>query len=225
MKKIADPEKKKVLQRFFKTGPGQYGEGDVFIGIKVPDLRKLSKKYKDLSFKEIKELLKSEVHEERILAIFIMILQYNKGDDKLKKKIFDLYLKSTKHINNWDLVDLSAHHIVGDYLNDKDRSILFELAKTNDLWKKRISMISCFFYIRKKDFSDALKISKILLNDDHDLIHKAVGWMLREIGNRDLKTEETFLKKHYKKMPRTMLRYAIEKFEEGKRQDYLKGRI
>lgn len=213
------------LQRFFKIGVGEYGEGDVFLGIKVPIQRKICKKYYDLELSDLQELLNSRVHEHRMCALFILIHQYFGAQNNLKKKIVEFYLKNTKNINNWDLVDLSAHKILGDYLIERDRIILYNLAKSNNLWEKRISIISCFAFIRKNDFNDALKISEILLSDTHDLIHKAVGWMLREIGKKNLKIEEDFLKKHYKDMPRTMLRYAIERFEEDKRKAYLLGEV
>lgn len=214
----ADPKKAEIYQRFFKTGEGEYGEGDVFIGLTVPFQRKIAKKYKDLSFAEVEKLLQSPVHEERLVALFILMEQYKDN----KRKIVSLYLHNRRHVNNWDLVDLSAHKILGDYLKDKDRKILYKLAESKSIWDKRIAIIATFAFIRDNDFQDALKISEILLKDGHDLIHKAVGWMLREIGNRDLKVEEEFLEKHYRDMPRTMLRYAIEKFDEDKRIGWLK---
>jgi 3-methyladenine DNA glycosylase AlkD len=227
-------ERAEHSKRFFKTGKGEYGEGDIFYGLSVPEIRILARKYNYLELDDIQGLLDSEVHEERLLALIIMTKKFqSRGDDPdgaksttdLKKSLFEMYLKNYKNINNWDLVDLSAPNIVGSYLLDKDRKILYELAKSDNLWKKRIAILSSFMFIRHNDFKDSLAISYILLNDTHDLIHKAVGWALREIGKRDLKTEEDFLKKHYKKMPRTMLRYAIEKFEEKKRLRYLRGTI
>jgi len=220
--KMTDKKRAEILQRFFKTGKGEYGEGDIFIGIKLPDQKALAEEYKDISLKDIEKLLKSKVHEERSLALGILKKQYGKGDNK---KIVDFYLKHTKFINNWDLVDTSAPHILGDWLLEKDRKILYKLAESNNLWEKRISIIATLTFIRNSDFKDCFKISKILLKDEQDLIHKAVGWMLREVGKRDLKIEEDFLKKYYEKMPRTMLRYAIEKFPEKRRQVYLKGKI
>lgn len=213
------------LQRFFKTGKGDYGEGDIFYGIKVPVQRGIAKLFKDLSLIDLKKLIHSKVHEERLIAAFILIDQFKEGDHKKKKVIYDFYLKNRKGINNWDLVDLSAPKIVGAYLIDKEKDLLYKFARSEDLWEKRISIISTQAFIREHYFEDTLKISEILLNDKHDLIHKAVGWMLREVGNRDLKTEEEFLQKHYKTMPRTMLRYAIEKFPEKKRKSYLEGKI
>ena len=223
--KQKNPTQALVLQRFFKTGKGEYGEGDIFYGIKVPEQRTIAKQFKDLTFDDLKELIKSRVHEERLIAAFILVDQYKRGDEKKKKIIFDFYLKNRKGINNWDLVDLSAPKIVGMYLLDKQKHLLYKFAHSKDLWEKRISIISTQTFIREHFYEDTLNISKILLHDKHDLIHKAVGWMLREIGNRDLETEEEFLKKHYKTMPRTMLRYAIEKFPEQKRIAYLRGKI
>ena len=212
-------------KRFFKTGPGQYGEGDVFIGIKVPVLRKLAKEYRDLSLKDIQVILRSKLHEQRLLALLVMVGQFEKGDANKRKSIYQLYLKNTGFINSWDLVDTSAHYIVGPYLSDKSRAPLYKLAQSESLWERRIAIMSTFDYIKKDDFFVTLKIAKILLNDPEDLIHKAVGWMLREIGKRRLKEEEDFLKRHYRNMPRTMLRYAIEKFPESKRKRYLKGTV
>jgi 3-methyladenine DNA glycosylase AlkD len=214
-----------VNQRFFKTGPGEYGEGDIFLGIKVPVLRKLAKEYLDLPLKEVKKILASKYHEERLLALLIMVGQFSRGDEKKKKSIYELYLKSTAFINNWDLVDMSAHYIVGPYLMDKSRERLYELAQSKSFWERRIAIMSTFYFIKNNEFTDTLKIAGMLLCDTEDLIHKAVGWMLREIGKRQLKTEEAFLKEYYQKMPRTMLRYAIEKFPEPKRKHYLKGTI
>jgi len=220
-KKLSDKERARVLASFFKTDKGQYGEGDIFIGIRNPDLKVLAKEYKDLSFSKLKKLLKSKIHEERCLALFILVKRYPKE----KKKTVDFYLENLKGVNNWDLVDASAYKILGDYLIDKDKKILYRLAKSDNLWEKRVAIISTLAFIREGEFKDCLAIAEILLKDKHDLIHKAVGWMLREVGKRDLRTEERFLKKHYQNMPRTMLRYAIERFEEQKRRVYLKGEI
>ncbi len=218
-------EKAKILQGFFKTGKGQYGEGDIFLGLYVGDTRKIAKKYSETSFNEVELLLKSKIHEERLCALLILVQKFQKADEKEKTHITNFFLKNTKKVNNWDLVDLSADKILGEYLFDKNKEILVKLAESNNLWEKRISIISTFAFIKKNRFKETIEISKLLLEDKHDLIHKAVGWMLREIGKRNLETEEKFLKKHYKKMPRTMLRYAIEKFPETKRQAYLKGKI
>jgi len=219
--KLSNPAKAKLLASFFKTKKGEYGEGDVFLGIVVPKQRELVKKYQTLSLSDLQDLLRNTIHEYRLTALFILVFQYKKADKNQKQKIVNFYLKNTKNINNWDLVDLSAHYILGDFLLEKDKSILYQLVKSKNLWERRISIMSTFAFIKKDSFGDTLKISELLLNDQHDLIHKAVGWMLREIGKRDLKIEESFLMKYYQKMPRTMLRYAIEKFEEKKRKFYL----
>jgi 3-methyladenine DNA glycosylase AlkD len=225
LQKFANREKAKILQGFFKTGPREYGEGDVFLGITVPVLRKLTKEYDGVPVNDALQLLQSSVHEERLLALLLLIRAYSKGDDVLKKNIYNLYLKNARYINNWDLVDLSAPNIVGAYLLDRSRKPLYTLAKSRDLWKRRIAILSTFAFIRQNEFSDTLRISGMLIADDHDLIHKTVGWMLREVGNRDRSVEEKFLQRHYKAMPRTMLRYAIEKFPEEKRQNYLNGKV
>lgn len=220
----ASPKKAKLLQGFFKTGKGDYGEGDKFLGINVPIQRKIALKY-DLNLEEIKNLLDSKIHDHRMVALFILIKKYQKSGSVEKKQIFNFYLRNTRNINNWDLVDLSSHKIVGKFLFNKDKKILYRLAKSKNLWEKRIAIISTFEFIRNNQFDDSLKIAEILLNDKHDLIHKAVGWMLREIGKKSLQAEEKFLKKYASKMPRTMLRYAIEKFSEKKRQKYLKMKL
>jgi 3-methyladenine DNA glycosylase AlkD len=225
LKQLANREKAEVLQRFFKTGPGEYGEGDVFIGVKVPDLRKVAKDFQDIATEDVIVLLESTIHEERLLAVLILVRRYVTGNQTAKKRIYRLYLKKTKFINSWDLVDGSAHHIVGDYLMDKNKAPLYRLAKSEDLWERRIAILATFYFIKHGKYEETLKIAKILITDKEDLIHKAVGWMLREIGKRDMIFEEMFLKQHYKKMPRTMLRYAIEKFPEPKRQQYLKGKV
>ena len=225
LKKQANPEQAKVYLRFFKTGKGEYGESDEFLGIKVPVSRKIAKQFKDLSLSEIQELLYSKMHEERLIALFILTEQYSKGDEEKKKVIYDFYLKNLKRVNNWDLVDLSAEKIIGAYLLEKDKQILFKFTRSKNLWKRRIAIMSTFHFIKNGLYDTTFEIADVLLKDEHDLIHKAVGWMLREIGNRDVKIEEAFLKKQYKNMPRTMLRYAIEKFPEKKRQSYLKGEI
>lgn len=194
------------------------------MGITVPVQRGIAKKYRDLNLKDLQELLSSNIHEHRLVSLLILIFKYKKADEVGKKEIVDLYLKKTKNINNWDLVDLSAGYIVGDYLFQfkKDRSILYKLAKSNSFWERRIAIVSTFAFIKNNFFEDTISISKILLNDPHDLIHKAAGWMIREVGKRDKKTEEEFLKAHYKKMPRTMLRYAIEKFTDKEKNFYMK---
>lgn len=240
VQKEANFEKAKLLQRFFKTGKGEYAEEDVFLGLTVPQSRKIVAKYKDLPLSDVTKLLKSKFHEERLIALLIMVYQFEKGTEEQQKKIHDIYLKHTKYINNWDLVDLSAANIVGEYLKDKDRSVLYELARSEYLWEKRISMIATFAFICKDEYDSTFQIADILLNGvtasnaasatqsvaSHDLIQKAVGWMLREVGKRiSEQAEEEFLRTRYKTMPRTMLRYAIERFPEEKRKKYLRGII
>jgi len=225
LRKLANKENAEKAQRFFKTGPGEYGEGDRFLGIRVPVLRKLAGEYQSISVEESEHLLKSPIHEQRMLALFILIRIYSKGERPAKKRIYDLYLDNTRFINNWDLVDTSAEHIVGDFLLDKSKKPLYQLAGSQGLWERRISILATFCFIKRQQYSETMKISEMLLHDRQDLIHKAVGWMLREVGKRDLRIEEEFLKAHYKDMPRTMLRYAIERFPELKRKRYLKGEI
>jgi 3-methyladenine DNA glycosylase AlkD len=216
------PGKKEALERFFKTGKGEYGEGDVFLGVMVPDSRKVAEKYRDIPLSDVTKLLKSKIHEHRLVALLILVQKYQTESDQGKKKIFDLYLKNTRHINNWDLVDLSSPRIVGEHLLRKDQAILYKLAKSDGLWEKRIAILATATFVRAGRYEPTLKISEMLLNDDHDLIHKAVGWMLREVGKKDRAVEERFLKRHHKVMPRTMLRYAIERFDERKRKFYMK---
>jgi 3-methyladenine DNA glycosylase AlkD len=223
LRSLADKDKSRILQGFFKTGPGHYGEGDIFIGLGVPVLRKLVKEFDSASIGDAFKLLKSSIHEERLLALLMLVRSYAAGDDAAKGKIFKRYIANIRFINNWDLVDLSAPKIVGAHLVDKNRRPLYDYARSDDLWKRRIAILSTFTFIRQNDFTDTLRISKILLKDKHDLIHKAVGWMLREVGKRSRNREEQFLKQHYRVMPRTMLRYAIERFPEAKRKKYLKG--
>lgn len=220
--KLADKKQAENLQRFFKTGPGEYGAGDIFLGIKVPAQRTLAKKYQNLGFNDLQKLLNSKIHEYRLIALLILLSQYKKTEPAGRKKFIDFYLRNTRNINNWDLVDLSCHYILGDYLLNKPRRILYKLAKSKNLWEKRIAVISTFAFLRNKEFGDILKIAEILLNDKHDLIHKAVGWMLREAGKRDESALIGFLDMRYKVMPRTMLRYAIEKLSEEKRKFYLR---
>jgi 3-methyladenine DNA glycosylase AlkD len=222
LRKLGSKQKARVLQRFFKTGQGDYGEGDIFLGVPVPKIRKLAAKYQAISIIDVLELLKSPIHEERLLALIIFVMKYSRGSDVARKRIYKLYLKNTRYINNWDLVDLSAEKIVGDYLMDKSKERLYHLAKSKSLWERRISIMATFHFIKQNNFGETLNIAEILIADTEDLIHKAVGWMLREIGKRDLPTEEKFLNEHSQAMPRTMLRYAIERFSESKRKDYLK---
>lgn len=223
LRSIADPATALISQRFFKTAPGQYGAGDVFLGIKVPALRALVKTFRDATPGTIAALLKSKFHEERLFALLLLIDFYQRGSDADKKLAYDLYLAHTAQINNWDLVDVSAPHIVGDFLADKPRQVLYELVASESLWERRIAIIAPFHFIRRNDFTDTLHLAAHLLGDTHDLIHKAVGWMLREVGKRDLAAEEAFLQRYYRSMPRTMLRYAIERFPEVRRRQYLNG--
>lgn len=227
LEKSVDPERARNLSWFFKTGKGQYGEGDKFLGITVPKLREISKKYQDLELKDLQKLLDSKIHEHRLSSLMILRFKYEnkKTDPKSKEEIVNFYLLNTKKINNWDLVDLSCHCILGNYLLDRKRNILYKLARSTNLWEKRIAIITTFAFMNLNQFDDSLKICEILLKDDHDLIHKAVGWALREIGKKDKKTEIDFLNKHYKAMPRTMLRYAIEKFSDTERKYYLKKTV
>ncbi len=222
---LGDPEKARVLQRFFKTGKGEYGEGDLFVGLRVPETRKLARQYQSLSLQETLHLLHSPIHEARLLALLLLISAYQQGDAALQEHIYGLYLQNSHCVNSWDLVDVSAEHIVGAHLRYRNRLRLHELAKSSLLWERRIAIIATFHFIKSGEFAETLHVAELLLRDPEDLIHKAVGWMLREVGKRDRRTEEEFLKLHYKVMPRTMLRYAIEKFEEDLRQQFLRGEI
>lgn len=224
LKKCSNPAKAKLLARFFKTGPGEYAEGDVFLGVVVPDERRIAKRYRDLPRVDVTELLHSKFHEERMIALFILIDQYKRGDTKERKAIYTLYLKNTKYINNWDLVDLSAGHIVGTQIanGEADEEVLFKLAKSRLLWERRIAILSTFYFIMRGESRLTLAIAEILVNDPHDLIHKAVGWMLREVGKRcSLAEEDSFLDRHAATMPRTMLRYAIERFTPARKEYYM----
>lgn len=220
----SDPEKAKILQGFFKTGPGEYGEGDIFLGVTVPKIRAVVKRYRAVGIKDAIVLLRSPVHEERLTALLILVARFESGDVVEREKIYRAYLGNTKFINSWDLVDLSAERIVGAFLKDKDKTVLYKLAASRLIWERRIAIIATFNFIKAGKPGDTFAIAELLIDDEHDLIHKAVGWMLREAGKRiGTEEEEKFLKKHYKDMPRTMLRYAIERFPENKRQKYLKG--
>jgi 3-methyladenine DNA glycosylase AlkD len=223
VKSLSNAERAGVLQRFFKTGPGQYGEGDIFLGLTVPQMRALAREYRNLANEEAVELLQSPYHDERAIALFILVQAFARAGEAGRKAIYNIYLQQTEFINSWDLVDASAAQIVGGYLCERSRKPLYALAKSASLWERRIAIIATFYFIRRNDFADTLKISKNLLADKEDLIHKAAGWMLREVGKRNLEVEEEFLIEHYEKMPRTMLRYAIEKFPEARRQMYLRG--
>jgi 3-methyladenine DNA glycosylase AlkD len=221
IRKVARPERAKSNKWFFKTAPGEYGAGDRFLGVTVPELRALARDYRDMPLKYVEKLLHSPWHEERLLALLILVNQYVRGDARARHAIHQIYLRNTASINNWDLVDSSAAQIVGAHLEKRDRRVLRTLARSKSVWERRIAMIATYHYIRQRDFKDALAVAALLRRDEHDLIHKAVGWMLREIGKRDRRTEERFLRKHARRMPRTMLRYAIERFPAGTRRKYL----
>jgi 3-methyladenine DNA glycosylase AlkD len=227
LKSMADPDKAAILQRFFKTGLGQYGEGDIFIGVMVPQSRKVAKKFSQLQLVEVKMLLYSSIHEERLVALLILVWRYSSAlsSREEKEEIVKFYLDNIKQVNNWDLVDLSAPNILGAHLIDRDRRLLYRLARSENVWERRIAILATYHFIRNGDFSDTLKIAEILLQDRRDLIHKAAGWMLREVGKRDVASEEAFLEKHLGVMPRTMLRYAIERLPESKRRRYKKNPI
>lgn len=223
LEKYADPEKAEHSKRFFKTEKGEYGEGDIFLGITVPNQRKVARKFKNMSLGEVQKLLQSDIHECRLTAVMLLVYRIEKSEQETIDGVAEFYLKNIQYVNNWDIVDSSCRFILAKHLEHKDRTLLYNLARSNNLWERRISIITCYYYIKNNDFKDALAISKILIDDSEDLIQKAVGWMLREIGNKDQEVEERFLleKERFKKMPRTMLRYAIEKFEEPKRKFYL----
>jgi len=225
LRSLSNADLSKLALRFFKTEQGDYGEGDKFLGIRVPVLRAAVKGFANLPLVEVGKVLRSQFHEERLFALLLLVHQFSKADGFRQKAIYEFYLGNTKYINNWDLVDCSAYKIVGPYLEDKSRKPLYRLAKSRSLWERRVAIISTLHLIKNSDFDDALKISEILLQDDEDLIHKAVGWMLREVGKKDRISEEVFLKNHYSRMPRTMLRYAIEHFPEKRRQAYLTGKV
>ncbi len=226
IEKAANSQQAELLQKFFKTGKGQYGEGDIFLGIKVPIQRQIAKQFSNLSLPEIQQLLNSKIHEKRLIALLILIEQFKKSSQKIKQQIFNLYLKNIKsNINNWDLVDLSAPNIVGNFLLDKPRNILYQLANSENLWEKRVSVISTSPFIKNNQIQETLQISKLLLKDTHDLMHKAVGWMLRESWKKQPQQVENFLKTNYNILPRTTLRYAIERMQEDKRIKFLKGEI
>jgi 3-methyladenine DNA glycosylase AlkD len=225
IRKNANQEHAKNLQWFFKTGKGEYGEGDKFLGLKVPLQRKIANQFSDIELSDLKQLLQSKIHEDRLISLLILVDKYQKADDYEKEKVYKFYLQNRQHINNWDLVDLSAPKIVGQHLLDREKEILYKYARSTKLWEKRIAILSTATFIKNEEFTTTLELSDILLYDDHDLIHKAVGWMLREVGKLNMKVLENYLKPRYNNMPRTMLRYAIEKFPEQKRKMYLKGKI
>ncbi len=228
LKAAQNPAKAKVMQGFFRTGKGDYGEGDVFLGLTVPQSREIVKKFSGLGLPEIEKALKSELHEERLCALLILVHKFQKADALQKGKIFDFYLANARRVNNWDLVDLTADKIAGEHIiaNPAKKKILREFAQSKNLWERRIAIIATFAFIKKGKSGGTFEISELLLRDSHDLIRKAVGWMLREVGKRiGEEEEEKFLRSRYKKMPRTMLRYAIERFSEKKRNAYLEGAI
>ena len=225
LRSLANPEIAEHALRFMKAGKGEYGYGDNFLGIRISTLRTQLKKNRTLAIEDTLTLLSSKYHEERWFALQLLVWKFQKGTAEERKGIYDLYIKNIEYVNNWDLVDCSAPKITGPYLENRNRRILYRLAKSKSIWERRIAVMSTFHFIRSYDFDDTLQISTLLLNDKEDLIHKAVGWMLREVGNRDKITEKKFLKKHYRDMPRTILRYAIEKFPEGERKSYLRGEI
>lgn len=219
---LGNPARAKTSQSFFKTGPGEYSEGDLFLGIRVPDLRALAKRYTQLPLNEIIALLRSKPHEARLLALLILVYRFQHGDASEQKDIYSIYLANTDRINNWDLVDLSAEHIVGAWLHSRSKKPIYTLARSSSLWERRIAILSTFHDIKKGDPTETLVVAKMFLHDTHDLIHKAVGWMLREVGKRcSLEQEKSFLRAHAATMPRTMLRYAIEKFPEAERRRWL----
>lgn len=225
LRMLANPEVAAHAARYFKAGPGEYGEGDQFLGLRVPQVRAVARARREMPLAEVRKLLASGFHEERLCAALILVAQFQRGDEKTRGAIYRSYVASLKHLNNWDLIDTSAPHVVGGWLQSHDRKQLYTWARSRDLWKRRIAIMSTFAFIREGEFADTLAIAELLIGDEHDLIHKAVGWMLREVGNVDRAAEEAFLEKHYQSMPRTMLRYAIEKFPEKRRQAYLKGRV
>jgi len=225
MKSLADPVRAAHSQKFFRTGPGQYGAGDRFLGIRVPQVREVATRYRELDLDEVYQLLHNPIHEMRLLALVVLVMQFKKADPAGQKAMYNFYMQNRGCVNNWDLVDLSAPTIVGGWLQSRSRAILPKLARSKSLWDRRISVLATFWFIRDSDFVDALRLAEMLLDDSEDLMHKAVGWMLREIGKRDRSVEENFLRLHYKRMPRTMLRYAIEKFPETLQQRYLQGKV
>lgn len=217
-------EKALLLQRFFKTGKGEYAEGDRFLGLTVPQSRRIVREFRDASFADVTALLESPFHEERFIALQLLVGQFVHGDALMKKKIVTHYLRSTRFINNWDLVDSSAPHILGTYLCDHPRDILYTFVRSRDLWKRRIAIVSTFTFIRRGEYDDTLALAEFLVHDPHDLMHKATGWMLREVGKRDRLRLMKFLDQHASTMPRTMLRYAIEHFDPVLRKHYLELR-
>jgi 3-methyladenine DNA glycosylase AlkD len=222
---LADPERARHAQRYFKTGPGEYAQGDVFLGIRVPLIRKLVRQHKNAELDVALQLLQGGKHEERLCALLLMVQMFERGDQAIQSEVYQAYLANTEHIDNWDLVDSSAHKILGAYVFARDRNVLYQLVASSDLWERRIAIVATAYCIARSDFQDTLELADLLLDDKQDLIHKAVGWMLREVGKKDFEVEHQFLRSRYKSMPRTMLRYAIERFPEDLRQAYLKGTV
>lgn len=225
LRKQADPRKKKILESFFKTGPGQYAEGDVFLGVTVPKSRQTVRQYAALEPAGIRILLRSPIHEERLVGFLLLVERFQKGDEKIQKSVFEEYLRFTHRANNWDLVDQTADKIAGAYLDKRPKTTLYKLVRSPLLWERRIAIVATLYFIRRGKFKDTLALAEKLMDDPHDLMHKACGWMLREVGKRDRGVLERFLRRHCRTMPRTMLRYAIEHFSKSKRQDYLLGRL
>jgi 3-methyladenine DNA glycosylase AlkD len=225
LRALGSPERAAGSQRFFKTGAGEYGEGDKFIGLTVPEMRSFARKYRDLDEKSVIKLLYSPWHEERLIALLLLVDRYDRGDKSRRNEIHRAYLANARQINNWDLVDMSASQIVGSHLDARSISLLERLARSKNIWKRRIAIVSTLYFIRRKEFLPTLRIAAMLVGDSHDLIHKAVGWMLREVGKRDRTALDKFLTKHHRRMPRTMLRYAIERHPETIRKRYLAGTI
>jgi len=221
LRKLGNPAKAAFLQRFFKTGPGEYAEGDTLLGITVPVIREVAKRFVDLPYAEVVRSLRSRWHEQRLAALYLLRWQFERGTAREQKRIFDLYIRSSRYINNWDLVDASATYIMGPYLLERPRAVLHKMVRSKNLWERRMAVLATFYFIRQGEFTETLKLAEKLLNDDHDLMHKPVGWMLREIGKRDRKVEEKFLEKFAKRMPRTMLRYAIEHFPPVARKKFM----
>lgn len=222
LREATEPERAETLQRFFRTGPGEYGEGDVFLGVRVPETRKVARGFDALGEGDVLELLRSPIHEERLVALVMLVRRYERGDEAVCGRVYGLYLENTTWINNWDLVDASAPQIVGAHLLERDRTVLYRLARSSSLWERRISIMATFAFIRAGDFGDTLRLARVLLHDEHDLIHKATGWMLREVGKRDEEALIHFLEEHAPRMPRTMLRYAVERLDPRLRADLMK---
>jgi len=225
LRKHARPQSVPILQRFFKTGPGEYAEGDRFIGVKVPGVRAVARECRDLSLSRVQKLLRSRVHEERLLAVLILCQAFKVASELEQRRLYRFYLAHTAYINNWDLVDASASQIIGVWLYSRSKTPLTTLARSKSIWERRMAIIATFDYIRRNEFDETLRIADLLLHDEHDLIHKAVGWLLREVGKRDGAVERAYLRTRYKTMPRTMLRYAIERFPDIERRKYLVGQI